>query len=180
MVNVNAPLLFNLSNSTLCQTHTQQQQQQQQMRLDCFRAHGGLLQPSFDTEMARRQVLNVRIVLAGSALARGQPIMHNAAAPSSEHQQQRQVISDGAEPEGCAGGESGSAALACFCSTCFSCLSLSLARVRLPVIVRRRQCRDLQHHSMPQMCSSSEVLAFNRLLFHPACRDRRLQQLALV
>jgi len=134
MVNVNAPLPFNLNNNTPHRPHTQQPLQQQQMRLDRFRARRGSPQPSFDTERqsvmssasasaslsqetyeetARRPVLNVRIVRAGSALARGRLITRDAAAPSSERQRQEQEgngPAEGAGPEGCAGGENGTAA----------------------------------------------------------------------
>ncbi|KAN0130277.1 hypothetical protein V8E53_011900 [Lactarius tabidus] len=113
MVNVNAPLPFNLNNNTAHRPHpphTQQPPHQQQMRLDRFRARAGSPQPSFDAERqsvlssasasaspshetyeetARRPVLNVRIVRPGSALARGRPITRDTA-QSSELQQQRE------------------------------------------------------------------------------------------
>lgn len=147
MVNVNAPLPFNLNNSTPHRPpplHTQQPPQQQQMRLDRFRARRGSPQPSFDMERqsvlssasasaspsqetyeetARRPVLNVRIVRPGSALARGRPITREAA-PSSEIRQQQdggdgpRAGAEGAGPEGCARGEQDdTAAAVCFYSS---------------------------------------------------------------
>jgi hypothetical protein len=134
MVNVNATLPFNLHNNTAHQPHTphtQQPPQHQQMRLDRFRARRGSPQPSFDTERqsvlstasasaspshetyeesARRPVLNVRIVRPGSALARGRPIVRDAA-PSSELQQQREE-GDGPAEGAVAGGEQNSTAAA--------------------------------------------------------------------
>jgi len=129
MVNVNAPLPFNLNNNTAHRPppppHTQQQQppQQHQMRLDRFRRRGGSPQPSFDMERqsvlssasasaspshetfeetARRPVLNVRIVRPGSTLARGRPITRDAAPAASDHQKQPEEAEGS---ESCAGGE---------------------------------------------------------------------------
>ena len=139
MVNVNAPLPFNLNNSTAHRPppplplHTQQQPQQHHMRLDRFRRRGGSPQPSLDIERqsvlssasasaspshetyeeaARRPVLNVRIVRPGSALARGRPITRDAAPAASDLQKQPE---EAEVSEGCAGGEQdGTAAAVCF------------------------------------------------------------------
>jgi hypothetical protein len=127
MVNVNAPLPFNLNNNTAHRPnhhHAQQPpQQQQQTRLDSFRARGGSPQPSLDMERqsvlssasasqeifeetTRRPVLNVRIVRPGSALARGRPIARGAV-PSSELQQQEEGPEPKAGAEGAAAGGNG-------------------------------------------------------------------------
>jgi hypothetical protein len=141
MVNVNAPLPFNLNNNTAHRPnhhHAQQPpQQQQQTRLDSFRARGGSPQPSLDMERqsvlssasasqeifeetTRRPVLNVRIVRPGSALARGRPIARGAV-PSSELQQQEEGPEPKAGAEGAAaggnGGEQDATVCLCFISS---------------------------------------------------------------
>jgi hypothetical protein len=140
MVNVNAPLPFNLNNNTARRPpppplHTQQQPQQHQMRLDRFRGRGGSPQRSLDMERqsvlssasasaspshetyeeaARRPVLNVRIVRPGSALARGRPITRAVAPAASDLQKQPE---EAEESEGCAGGEQDGTAAAVYFST---------------------------------------------------------------
>ncbi|KAH9025652.1 hypothetical protein EDB84DRAFT_365723 [Lactarius hengduanensis] len=115
MVNVNAPVPFNLNNNTAHRPHHHHAQPPQQTRLDRVRARASSPQPSFDMErqsvlssasasaspsqeideeMTRRPTLNVRIVRPGSALARGRPVTRDAT-PSSELQQQQQQQQEG-------------------------------------------------------------------------------------
>ncbi|KAH9026684.1 hypothetical protein EDB83DRAFT_2526613 [Lactarius deliciosus] len=135
MVNVNAPVPFNLNNNTANRPHHHHAQPPQQTRLDRVRPRVSSPQPSFDMErqsvlssasasaspsqeideeMTRRPTLNVRIVRPGSALARGRPITRDAAPSSELHQQQQQegrysraeVEEVGSDgPVGCSGGE---------------------------------------------------------------------------